>query len=531
MDGQAPGSQDASHTYPESDGTEPPPPQPRNTPPPGSEAEQHFFAQLALHHGGDGVVVTDSLRRTLWINPAFSALTGYQLEDLLGKDPGEVLQGRDTDPDTAERIREATHHRQELRCEVQNYTRSGTAYWVDLRIVPVHDDTGRHTHYVSTLRDITERKSLEDQNEEMRQAEAMRQDERQLLAQTSEWLYSARSSDELMMVVRRAMHTLIPEADGALYVYATARDTLDLAASWGSMPAFTPRIAPDDCWALRRGRAYSYGMKAIEFPCDHVHGDAPPPFFCLPIIAHGETIGLLHLRFDGFEETGMLRHMREGVLRNRWELGLICAEQISLAIANVRLRHELHDRSVRDPLTGIWNRRWFLDAMQRALRRNSTTGNALSLILLDVDHFKRFNDDHGHDAGDLVLQAVGEVLRDHLPEHCQPCRLGGEEFVILCNDTDADAAAALAARIATALSSQTLQHDRSALPPVTVSGGIATAPHHGQTAEGLLRAADQALYAAKNNGRNRIECARTQVEQIATPATPGSQNQSIQKGA
>ena len=515
MDGQATNTR--KHTAPHGDrpGTK----TPATTPTTSSEAEQRFFAQLALHHGGDGVVVTDAMRRTLWINPAFSALTGYQLEDLAGKDPGEVLQGCDTDPATAQSIRDATHHRQELRCEVRNYTRTGTPYWVDLRIVPVHDDTGRHTHYVSTLRDITERKALEGQNEEMREAEAMRQDERQLLAQTSEWLYSARSSEELMMVVRRAMHTLIPEADGALYVYATARDALDLSASWGSTPEFPARIAPDDCWALRRGRAYNYGMKAIEFPCDHIHGDAPPPFFCLPIIAHGETIGLLHLRFDGFEETGMLRHMREGVLRNRWELGLICAEQISLAIANVRLRHELRDQSVRDPLTGIWNRRWLLETMPRELRRNAMTGGALSLILLDVDHFKQFNDDHGHDAGDLVLREVGNVLRDHMPETCQPCRIGGEEFVILCTDTDTDGAAALAQDIAASLRGQKLRHDAGELPPVTVSGGIATAPRHGLTTESLLRAADQALYAAKNNGRDRIERATAPKPRITRPGT------------
>ena len=501
MDGQPPS---APHAHPDPS-DEAPAPANVASPAPHTDPEQQFFAKLALHHGGDGVVVTDAQRRTLWVNPAFTALTGYQLEDLLGKDPGAVLQGRDTDPETAQRIQDATRQRHELRCEVQNYTRGGTPYWVDLRIVPVHDDAGRHTHYVSTLRDITERKALEDQNEEMRQTEAMRQDERQLLAQTSEWLYSARSSDELMMVVRRAMHTLIPEADGALYVYAATRDSLDLAASWGSMPDFAPRIAPDDCWALRRGRAYNYGMKAIEFPCDHVHGENAPPFFCMPIIAHGETIGLLHLRFDGFEETGILRHMREAVLRSRWELGLICAEQISLAIANVRLRHELHDQSVRDPLTGIWNRRWFLETMPRALRRNAMHASTLSLIILDVDHFKQFNDKYGHDAGDLVLREVGAVLRDHLPEQCEPCRFGGEEFVILCHDTDTDAAEGIAQNVSDALRALKLRFDGMELPGVTISGGIATAPVHGADADSILRVADQALYAAKNNGRDRME--------------------------
>ncbi len=469
---------------------------------------EYSFAELALRHGGDGVIVTDAERRTLWVNAAFMALTGYKLEEVLGKDPGALLQGPETDPTTIQMIRDSTQHRRELRCEILNYTRAKVPYWVDLRIVPVHDRTGRHTHFVSTLRDISERKELEEQNERMRQSETMRQAERQLLALTSEWLYSARSSDELMMVLRRAMHTLIPEADGALYVYANSRDTLDLCAHWGTAPDFVAQISPDECWALRRGRAYSYGLKAIEFPCDHVHGDSAPPFFCLPIIAHGETIGLLHLRFDGFEEGGLLRHMRKEVLRNRWELGLICAEQISLAIANVRLRQELEDQSVRDALTGLWNRRWFLDTGQREFARMRAAGAPLTLICFDVDHFKRFNDQHGHDAGDTVLREVGALMREHFHGQAQPCRLGGEEFVVLCTGTSVDGARDLACGFGAALRQLSLNHDGQTLPTVTVSAGIAAFPQHGDTVLRLLKSADMALYAAKEAGRDRVEVAQ-----------------------
>ena len=475
------------------------------------------FAELALRHCGDGVVVTDADRRTLWVNAAFTTLTGYTLEHLRDQDPGTVLQGPDTDPATIRAIREAKAQRRELQCDILNYNRAGDPYWVELHIVPVHDLMGRHTHFVSTLREITARKELEDQNESMRQTESMRQAERQLLAQTSEWLYSARSSDELMMVVQRAMHTLIPEADGALYVYANSRDTLDLAARWGTAPeAFAARIAPEDCWALRRGRAYSYGLKAIEFACDHVHGDVAPPFFCLPIIAHGETIGLLHLRFDGFEEGGLLRHMREQVLRHRWDLGLICAEQINLAIANVRLRQELEDQSVRDPLTGLWNRRWFLDAAHRELARARDTGRPLSLISLDVDHFKRFNDHHGHDAGDTVLREVGALMRTHFHGDCRPCRLGGEEFVILCVNTPCDAALELAHGFAQVLKDVRIAYDGQMLPPITVSGGISSHPGHADSVLRLLKIADTALYAAKEAGRDRILIA-----EAVTGSSPG----------
>ena len=90
---------------------------------------------------------------------------------------------------------------------------------------------------------------------------------------------------------------------------------MELVASWGTIPEFPDHILPDDCWALRRGRAYAFGLKPIQFPCDHVH-HKDTPYFCLPIIAHGETIGLMHIVFDGFEEGGLMRHMRAEVLNN-----------------------------------------------------------------------------------------------------------------------------------------------------------------------------------------------------------------------
>jgi diguanylate cyclase (GGDEF)-like protein/PAS domain S-box-containing protein len=461
-----------------------------------------FYADLILRHSGDGVVVCDADRGTVWMNLAYSQQTGYALEDLLGKDPGELLQGPETCRETAKRIKTACRQLREIRVDILNYRADGQPFWVDLKITPIFNSEGVHTHFMSTIRDITERKVLEQQNEEMRHAEELRQSERQLLALTSEWLYSARSFDELLMVVKRAMHTLIPEAEGALYIYDDDRATLHLAAHWGSMPDFPAQILADECWALRRGRAYSYGTKPIQFTCDHV---AKPgtPYFCLPIIAHGETIGLMHIVFDGFEEGGVMRHMRDAVLRNRWDISLICAEQISLAVANVRLRQELHERSIRDPLTGLWNRRWLMDRAGREASATLREGSALSLIILDVDHFKKFNDQYGHDAGDVVLREVGAVLSAHAGEQVLPCRLGGEEFVLLCPNTNADQARQQAERIREGLANLRAMHQGTALPQITASFGVASLPGHAQRVDQLLAAADRALYQAKAQGRNQ----------------------------
>lgn len=231
---------------------------------------ESFYADLVTRHASDSVIIADADRNSLWVNQAFVAQTGYTLEDMLGKEPGPVLQGRDTDQEVAQQIRNAYAQRRQIRVDILNYTKSGEPFWIDLTVTPVFDSAGRHTHFISTMRDITERKALEEQNEAMRHSEELRQSERQLLALTSEWLYSAKSLDELLMVIKRAMHTLIPEADGALYIYDQTRTSLKLATSWGTMPVFARHILPDECWALRRGRAYAYGLKPIQFSCDHV---------------------------------------------------------------------------------------------------------------------------------------------------------------------------------------------------------------------------------------------------------------------
>ena len=468
----------------------------------GSDTQQ-FYSDLMMRHSSDAVIISAPDRKALWVNPAFTSQTGYGIEDIAGQEQGSVLHGRDTDPDTGRQIEAACRQRHEIRVDILNYTKSGRAFWVDLKVTPVYDANGRHTHFISTMRDITERKMLEDQNEEMRHAEALRQSERQLLALTSEWLYSAKSFDELLMVIKRAMHTLIPEADGALYIYDCSRTMLELVASWGTLPEFAGHILPDECWALRRGRAYAYGLKPIEFACDHV--DKPgTPYFCLPIIAHGETIGLMHIVFDGFEEGGLMRHMRDDVLRNRWDISLICGEQISLAVANVRLRQELHEKSVRDPLTGLWNRRWFMEHALREVTMAGRDGRRLSLISLDVDHFKKFNDKFGHEIGDMVLQKVGQVLSREAGKDVAPCRLGGEEFVLLCIDHDESAAAAQAEQLRVAISEIPLSVSGQTLPPITVSAGLGVLGRDGTLLEEVMKAADLALYRAKAEGRNCV---------------------------
>ena len=166
-------------------------------------------------------------------------------------------------------------------------------------------------------------RALETKNSEVMELERQRERERSLLSQINEWLYSAKSMDELLQVARKAMATLLPEAEGSLYIYTDDRDTLEVASAWGDRRSIDA-IQPDECWALRRGRAYSFGTRVIEFACAHVE-DEKHPFFCLPIVADGETIGMLHVRFTAFHLSGLNRMKLETFIQKRWLLCLLFA--------------------------------------------------------------------------------------------------------------------------------------------------------------------------------------------------------------
>lgn len=468
---------------------------------PAKITQAEFYERMVARNSSDSILVTGADGLIEWVNDAFTRMSGFAADEVIGRTPGELLQGPDTETATVKAVAAALADRRPIVTEILNYHKNGDPYWIEMNITPVFDSSGRHTHFMSIERDITERKALERERGELIHREKHRESERQLLSQVSEWLYSAKSLDELLLVARRALSTLIPEAEGSLYIYSDSRDTLEVASSWGDTRTIEP-VDPDACWALRRGRAYSFGTRAIEFACEHVENE-DHPFFCLPIVADGETIGMLHLRFTSFLLQSMDRKMIQTFIEHRWKLSLLCAEQMSLAIANVRLRQVLLDQSVRDPLTNLWNRRWLLETTNRMLAQARNGETELAIISLDIDHFKSFNDRFGHDAGDLVLREVADLLVDVARDRGAACRTGGEEFVLLCPGLEHDAAMYLAEEIRSGLALLNPTYDGKPLPPITVSAGVANY-RRGDSANGILRAADTALYTAKEEGRDRV---------------------------
>lgn len=340
-----------------------------------------------------------------------------------------------------------------------------------------------------------------------------------VLSELNEWLQSAKSEAELYQMIAEFLSRFLPGATGAIYIYANSRDILECAKVWNGTQA-TATMHPDDCWGLRRGRTYTHGQHEIEFDCSHVAPGSAEDYCCIPILAHGETVGLLHLELK--PQDGVAAADRKAAFTEQRRLGLAAVEHISLAIANVKLRDQLRDQAIRDVLTGLYNRRYLLETARREFQRAARSSQSVAILSIDVDHFKKFNDNHGHDAGDSVLRAVGEAMMATFRGEDVACRFGGEEFVALLPGATLQDATARAEDLRTAVERITVRYGDDNLPRITISVGVAAFPEFGNGVMEVLKVADTALYAAKANGRNRVEVAHRETASDSNTQRPGT---------
>ncbi|HLJ59783.1 MAG TPA: diguanylate cyclase [bacterium] len=330
-------------------------------------------------------------------------------------------------------------------------------------------------------------------------AERMRAQVHETLAliRMSDLLQASVSIEEAYQIMGRTIPELFPRMSGAVYLTSPSGDVVESVASWGTMSAAAPVFNPNDCWALRRGQVF-YFSNAHDVPCRHLPEPPPGASVCVPLVAQGDAMGVLFLVEDSVPST-----LSEEAVR----LARVIGDQIALAIANLRLRETLRDQSIRDALTGLYNRRYLEETLDREIRRAERTGQPLSVVMFDIDLLKHFNDTFGHDAGDLLLREIGSMLRSWSRQEDIACRYGGDEFVITLPGATLSDARRRAEEIVDASRHLDVRYRGNPVGSMTLSLGVATYPTHGATMESLIRAADAALYRAKQRGRARIEVA------------------------
>jgi diguanylate cyclase (GGDEF)-like protein len=223
------------------------------------------------------------------------------------------------------------------------------------------------------------------------------------------------------------------------------------------------------------------------------------------MMAHGETTGLLYLDTGVPNSANDAAARRAGsfVVQSQLRFARLFAEQAALALANLNLREVLRMQSIRDPLTSLFNRRYMEESLEREIRRAARKKATLAVMMIDVDHFKRFNDTFGHEAGDAVLRFLGNVLRSHFRAEDVVCRYGGEEFTVILPEISLDMARQRADQLCVVAKEQLVEFRGQALDRISISVGVSCYSENGGTADSLLRAADAALYRAKAEGRDR----------------------------
>jgi diguanylate cyclase (GGDEF)-like protein len=326
---------------------------------------------------------------------------------------------------------------------------------------------------------------------------ASRNREVQLLNEVGDMLQSCVSTDEAYPLIHQHLPGLLPGSSGALYVQDSAKNLFMAMADWGDRPPAAAAFKAEDCWALRRGRVYPPGGSSQALPCHHLASGQEEGSLCVPIAVTGKTIGLFNA----------LRCPEESQA-----FAVSVAEHIGLALANLMLRSDLRQLSIRDPLTGLFNRRYMEETLELEISRAARKEHSIGVIMLDIDHFKTFNDRFGHAAGDELLQSLGLLIRSNLRAGDVACRYGGEEFVLILPEATEEAAIRRAEDLRVRTHEMEVRHLDAVLGPVSISLGIGLYPDHGRTRDLLLASADAALYKAKEAGRNRVVIAQTDEE-------------------
>lgn len=446
------------------------------------EAEQY---RLGVEFSPSGLLMVEADGSICLANRQVETMFGYGQGELLGQSVDILLPPRfrqDHPGKMAEYMGARAVRTMRQGADFKGLRRNGQEFDVEIGLNPL--GTGR---VLATVMDVSDRKRHEMELTH-RVAELQRyRREMDLLSEMSSLLQHATDAEEAHRIVEGYGEALLPDIDVAVYALRASRDFLELASTWGTHGPES-RIPWDGCWGMRRSQIHrSEGTEGAHVPkCGHVQ-DAGW-HVCIPMSAHGQSSGVVSLSSPSVpfaEDRASLERAGRAV-----------ADQLALALTNISLREKLKSLAIRDPLTGLYNRRYLEETVHREFPRAQRKGKGVSVVMLDVDKFKRFNDTHGHQAADEVLSGLGQLMMSSMRKEDVCCRYGGEEFVILIPECEHDDAVVRAEALRAALEASKLG--------VTASIGVATWPVHGASWETVLRGADEALYRAKEGGRNQV---------------------------
>lgn len=486
-------------------------------------ASEDKFRRL-FENAVEGVFTMTPDGKFLNVNPAMAGMLGYESRDNLLREVAEI--GAKTYVETSENDRllsELSRTGTVTDFETTYLRRDGSTIWVAVNARANTDASGSIATIDGFCSDVTAKKMAVDEQNKIKKELEQRVTERtaelsnyigklelhnlqeSLFREMGELLQVCRNTRESFAIINEYVGRFFPGCSGALFLFDTTRSRLEEIVSWGSPAGIETEFSRDDCWALRQGKLYSVSDDNQQLLCDHVQAREHLAYLCAPLIAQGEVLGLLHIQplrdGDTGDKTGA--ETLQGLVTT-------FTNHLGLSLANLKLQDRLRDQSIRDPLTGLFNRRFMEEFAEQEIRKIKRHNTPLSLFMIDVDNFKKFNDTHGHDAGDLVLKELAGYFGKYCRESDVACRFGGEEFVIILPACQQDDAVTRAQRLCNGVREQLRIAYRNEVLSVTISIGVASCPAHGKSIDEVIKAADTALYEAKHGGRDRIAVAVSQ---------------------
>jgi diguanylate cyclase (GGDEF)-like protein/PAS domain S-box-containing protein len=389
-----------------------------------------------------------------------------------------------------------------VRYEVDGRVSDNQFINIDFALTPMFDSAGKVNFLIASGIDVTERKQAEvarvqalDQLSSRVNELKQRNREITLLSEMNDFLQACLTVEEACTTLAQLVEPLFPGASGEIFLISNGKRLVEPVATWGVSPLSDLKsFIPSDCWALRRGKPHWVNDPDNGLLCKHLHHALPAESLCIPMMAQGEALGVLYL---SSLETGTLTPAKQ-------QLATTVAEHIALAMANLKLRETLQNQSVRDALTGLFNRRYMEESLKREMQRCDRKQQPLSIVMIDVDRFKRFNDTFGHNAGDAVLRELAQLLQKYVRGSDIACRYGGEEFTLILPEASLDVTQQRAELLRTAVKQLNVECNGQSVGVITLSMGVASFPTYGQDPEAVIKAADEALYRAKNEGRDRV---------------------------
>ncbi len=369
--------------------------------------------------------------------------------------------------------------------------------------------TRKPVKLVGSVQDVTERvkaevllqKANQDLAEKVQELE-QRTREIDLLSEMGSRLQSCKDAGEAFVEIVSVAEQLFPKWSGALCITSASRTAVETVADWGK-PAGGERVfAPDDCWALRQGQPQAYRRGQRTAPCRHIDPANVTESLCVPFMAQNEALGIVSLQMRAAAEPQDPMPRTSGEAER--QLAAVLARQVALALGNLKLKETLKNQSICDPLTGLFNRRYMEESLEREFSRANRNKTSVAIVMMDLDHFKRFNDTFGHQAGDALLRTLGDFLKRNTRGQDIACRYGGEEFALVLTDSTLAGAMQRSEILRKQIKQLSVEYAGQLLGAVSASMGVAMFPDHGTTMGDVLRAADQALYFAKREGRDRV---------------------------